>query len=179
MSVDIVLEVQKKREFSKLPRSVVKRVVDSINEEDVKEKVKQARIILRKYFGVFLTNRVIKPKDITDYDSVLKSHKSSHKRDYTPFYEKIHEVIGEKVGSVVGSIIDLGCGMNGFSYPYIQNVFGNVGYTGIEASGQIVDSTNTFFETSSFAGCTCIWGDVFNTTPVSYTHLTLPTTRHV
>ena len=65
--MNIVEEVKKKREFRELPDSVVLRVLEQTESEDDKERVKEARVILRKYFGVFLTNRVIKPKDVLDY----------------------------------------------------------------------------------------------------------------
>jgi hypothetical protein len=39
-------EVMKKREFKMLPKSIVEGVLSQIDEEDSKEKVKQARIIL-------------------------------------------------------------------------------------------------------------------------------------
>jgi len=154
---DLIDEVRSKRELSGLPDSVVARSLKKVGDED---KIKEARRDLRKYFGVFLTNRVLKPKDFTDYLSVLLSHKSSSKRDYSVFYERIREGIDvEKIGSVV----DLGCGVNGFSYPFLKNVFGGVRYVGVEASRQLVENTNMFFDNRGFGkSCEVVHGDLFD-----------------
>jgi hypothetical protein len=154
--IDLVDEVRNKRELVGLPDSVVKRSLEKVGDDSVKE----VRRDLRKYFGVFLTNRVLKPKDIMDYESVLKVHKSSGKRDYFVFYEKIKEGLG--VGGRL-SVVDLGCGVNGFSYSYMKDVFGNIRYVGLEASRQLVDNANVFFEKSGFGEeCEVVHGDLFD-----------------
>jgi SAM-dependent methyltransferase len=130
--MNLVEEVKKKKEFSGLPDSVVRRALKEGDED-----VKGARKLLRKYFGVFLTNRVLKGKG--DFLSV---HASSKKRDYTEFYSKIFEGIEE-----VGSVVDLGCGVNGFSYEYLPE---GVEYVGVEAASQLVDQMNEYFEVNSF-----------------------------
>ncbi len=159
--MDLINEVKKKKEFLGLPDSVVIRVVGEVDESlDSKTKVKEVRAILRKYFGVFLTNKVVKPKDIMDYDSILKSHKSSGKREYDEFYGQIRKCFR---GEEVVSIIDFGAGGNGFSYPYLRKAFGNVRYVGVEASGQLVDNTNVFFDKSGFGKlCEVVHGDLFD-----------------
>lgn len=130
--MNLVEEVKKKKEFSGLPDSIVKRALAESDED-----VKGARKLLRKYFGVFLTNRVLKGKG-----NLLDVHISSKKRDYVEFYSKIFQGIDE-----VGSIIDLGCGVNGFSYEYLPS---EAEYVGIEAASQLVDQMNEFFEINSF-----------------------------
>ena len=128
--MSLVDEVKRKREFSGLPDSVVERaLVGSKND------VKDARALLRKYFGVFLTNRVLKGKG-----DLLKVHISSKKRDYGEFFS----VVGD-----VESVIDLGCGVNGFSYKYLPD---SVSYIGVEAAGQLVELINDFFEREGFDG---------------------------
>ena len=44
------------------------------------------------------------------------------------------------------SVIDLGAGINGFSYNYFKKVGFNVNYIAIEAMGQFVSIMNTYFE---------------------------------
>ena len=157
---NVIEEVKNKREFSGLPDSIVERTFKKISESDSEERVKGARRDLRKYFGVFLTNRILKPKNIMDYEAILKNHKSSMKRDYSLFYERINNEIGV---DVVGGVIDLGCGVNGFSYPYLRKVFGDVRYVGVEASGQLVDNTNIFFDRSGLGDFgDVVHGDLFD-----------------
>jgi hypothetical protein len=149
----IIKKIKEKREFSKLPDSIVEKAAE-ISSWDIKE----TRALLRKYFGVFLTNKILKPKDISDYESILKSHISSKYRNYKSLYEKIFE------NKNYASIIDLGAGLNGFSIKELQIASKAKNYCGIEASGQLVEITNQFFEkhTKDF-NAHCITLDLFET----------------
>ena len=148
--MSIVKEVKKKRELSKLPDSVVERAAKKSGDD-----VKGARALLRKYFGVFLTNKVIKGKG--EPEEQLEHHISSKKRNYEEFYKEIFDGI-----KGVHSVIDLGCGANGFSYPKIKEEIGSVDYVGIDAAGQLVENMNEFFEERMFiARAECM--DLFET----------------
>lgn len=141
--MNLVEEVKKKKEFSELPDSVVLRALGESGED-----VKEARKLLRKYFGVFLTNRVLRRGG-----SKLEFHISSKKRDYENFYREIFEVLGIwdlGLGSGdIKSVIDFGCGVNGFSYEFLPK---GISYVGIEAAGQLVFQMNDFFEEKGFDG---------------------------
>jgi hypothetical protein len=106
--------------------------------------VKKARENLRKCFGVFLTNKVLKLKD----ESVLGSHISTRKRDY-------EKVFGEILGDE-DVVVDLGCGVNGFSA-------GRIGkrYVGVEGVGKLVENMNEFFEREKI-NAKAICGDVLD-----------------
>ena len=143
MNDNLIKDVKRKKEFSRLPDSVVERAV-GIAGDDVKE----VRALLRKYFGVFLTNRVLKGKG-----DLLGSHMSSKKRDYEKFYGEIFSDIDD-----VGSVVDLGCGANGFSYGYLPK---GVDYVGFEAAGQLVDHMNKYFEDNDFSA-NAVVGDLFD-----------------
>jgi len=136
-------EIKKKREFSGLPDSIVERAIGIVGGD-----VKEVRALLRKYFGVFLTNRVLKGKD-----DLLRVHMSSKKRDYEKFYGEIFSVVGN-----VGSVVDLGCGVNGFSYEYLPD---GVEYVGVEAAGQLVGHMNKYFEEKGFSAKAVV-GDLFD-----------------
>ncbi len=141
--LDLVGEVKKKKEFSGVPDSVVGRALC-----ESKDDVKEARALLRKYFGVFLTNRVLHKSG-----NKLDVHISSKKRDYGEFYGEIFSGIRD-----VKSIVDLGCGVNGFSYEFLPR---GVSYVGVEAAGQLVDQMNIFFKDNYFDG-RAICGDLFD-----------------
>jgi isochorismate hydrolase len=143
-------DIKNKKEFRHLPNSIIKRV-SKLAKEDIKE----SRAILRKYFGVFLTNKILKEK--TEDEDRLKNHISSKKRNYEEFYKKIFEDIQKP-----NSIIDLGCGVNGFSYKYLKELFPKIKYTGIEAAGQLVNQMNSYFKKESL-NATAINEDLFNT----------------
>ncbi|MBP7708468.1 hypothetical protein KA107_02190 [Candidatus Pacearchaeota archaeon] len=151
MDKNLILEVKKKREFTELPDSLVEKAL-FLNKNDVKS----TRAFLRKYFGVFLTNKVVKNKILSE--GVLKSHISSRKRDYSELYSKI--LTHEK------TIIDLGCGVNGFSYYFLKEVLHSVKYLGFEASGQLVGNMNLFFAENQF-NATALHLDLFNLDEIS------------
>jgi len=158
---ELIAGVKRKREFSGLPDSIVSRALD-LSGGDVKD----ARALLRKYFGVFLTNKVLRGRDA----GVLTSHMSSKKRDYKIFYEKIFEVgrgldgLGEdsydcRRRQSFKSVVDLGCGANGFSYEYFPK---GICYAGVEASGQLVESTNEYFRERGFEDAYVVQRDLFD-----------------
>ena len=110
--------------------------------------MKNARKLLRKYFGVFLTNRVLRGRG-----DLLKLHMSSKKRDYEKFYSEIF------VEGDFKSVVDLGCGANGFSYGYLPR---GICYVGVEAVGQLVESSNEYFKENGFGGACVVHGDLFD-----------------
>lgn len=154
----LIEEVKKKKEFSGLPNSVVKRALKESGND-----IKEARKLLRKYFGVFLTNRVLRftRSQVAGCRSqdMLGLHISSKKRDYQKFYEEIFERIRNQESEIrVGSVVDLGCGANGFSYEYLP---GAPEYIGIEAAGQLVDQMNVYFRENDF-NARAVCGDLFD-----------------
>lgn len=147
--MSLVGEVKKKKEFRDIPDSIVERAL-----KDKHDDIKGARALLRKYFGVFLTNKVRKGK--LEPEEVLKSHISSANRNYEEFYEEIFKDI-----KGIHSVVDLGCGANGFSYKHIKEAIGSVDYVGIEAAGQLVDQMNDYFEDKLYLA-RAVHGDIFN-----------------
>ncbi len=151
----LIFEVKKKREFSGLPDSLIDSVLSQkqMARKSDMEKIKLSRAFLRKYFGVFLTNKVLKLKD----ESILSSHISSKGRDYFSFYNQLFE------GNLnFKSIIDLGCGVNGFSYSSFNEIFGEIDYLGIEAVNQLVEKMNLFFEENDYSLAHAINLDLFD-----------------
>jgi len=153
---EVIDRVKEKREFSGLPDSLIEKVLlqKGIKNKSDEEKIKLARAFLRKYFGVFLTNKVLKGKDA----AVLESHISSRKRDYGVFYEKIYSIAGKDFKTIV----DLGSGMNGFSYDFISEAFGDISYVGFEGTRQLCDLQNEYFEREGYKHANVVWGDLFN-----------------
>lgn len=150
MDKDLIKEVKKKKQFSELPDSIVEKAL-VLNKGDVKS----ARAFLRKYFGVFLTNRVLKPKDVFDWRIILKTHISSKKRDYERLYDEILDDCY--------SVVDLGAGMNGFSVLEMHEASGVLEYWGVEASKQLVDLMNEFFDNYCKGyNAQAVWLDLFD-----------------
>lgn len=119
-------KIKSKKEFSQIPDSLIEFALEKANQD-----VKSSKALLRKYFGVFLTNKVLKLED----EQALKSHISSKKRNYPNLYSKI--ISNEK------TIIDLGAGINGLSCLFFPK---KVNYVAVEAVGQLVEKMNLFFK---------------------------------
>lgn len=149
---ELLAKVKKKKEFSELPDSIVLKVLNSEKLKNLSEseRVKNTRAFLRKYFAVFLTNKIIKGK--LNEDEILKKHISSRERNYDEVYKKILE--NEKC------IVDLGAGVNGFSFKFIRK-FSEAKYIGLEATKVLVDQTNSYFKKNNF-NAEAKWGDLFN-----------------
>jgi len=152
---NLIKKVKEKREFSGLPDGIISKVLEmrGIRNKTDDERVKLSRAFLRKYFGVFMTNKVLK----TDDENILESHISSKKRNYVELYERIFGA--EKFFK---SVVDLGCGVNGFSYKYLREFVGDVKYVGLEATKQLVDKMNYYFDKSGFVSASSIWCDLFD-----------------
>ncbi|MFA4960920.1 MAG: hypothetical protein WC548_04635 [Candidatus Pacearchaeota archaeon] len=148
MHENLIEKIKQKREFSGLPDSIVERAANVSNYS-----VKETRALLRKYFGVFLTNKILKGRG----EEVLTKHVSSKNRDYKRLYNKISENF-----SNFKSVVDLGCGVNGLSYLQIYYLLGISEYYGVEASKQIVDLVNGYFDNMKANDkLNCIWLDLF------------------
>jgi hypothetical protein len=145
--MNLIEEVKKKKEFKELPDSLIQKVLSlkEVKGSD-EEKVKQARAILRKYFSVFMSNKIVSGK--LSAEEMLAKHISSKERDYPELYHRI--VKDEDV------VFDFGAGVNGFSYKYIGKK-----YIAFEATKRFVDLMNKYFQENEFnAGA--IWADLFD-----------------
>ncbi len=125
-------KVKEKKEFSMLLDSLVLRV-----SKKAKEDVKGTRALLRKYFTVFLTNKLLNGKLAPE--EMLDKHISSKNRDYQKLYERIL--------NPSETVIDLGAGVNGFSYSLMPL---HTKYVAIEATGQLVVLMNDYFKKNKF-----------------------------
>lgn len=110
-----VNEKIKKENYLRLQRS-----------KEYKELVKTIRAELRKVYGVFilkdykkryeLLKELKKNPSIENHNKILGLHKSSKER--LPYYSLVYKKIF-KIAGVPKRIIDLACGLNPFSYPFL------------------------------------------------------------
>lgn len=145
MDKEIYEQIVKKKEFSQLPRKDVElafsHFADSEYEED---KVKLTRDLLMKVFSAFTSRKLFNAKN-KNKEWILKKHVSTRER--FDFYEKIYKRILKECDAV--SVIDLGAGVNGFSYDYFKK---KVNYVGVEAIGQLVELVNFYFKEKKICG---------------------------
>jgi hypothetical protein len=141
-------KIVQKKEFSDLPKKDVELAFKQFErrQTDDEEKIKLTRDLLRKVFSVFGSEKLLNGKKINP-EFVLKKHISTRERleDYEAIYGRI---FGDGKNA---SVIDLGCGVNGFSFNFMKK-FGVKSYTGVEAIGQLVNLTNKYFESEKISG---------------------------
>ncbi len=135
----IIQEIMKKREFSQLPVKDVERAYSAFERRQVseEEKIRLTREVLHKVYGAFISKKLLSLKD-KDSDWVLRKHLSTRER--LPYYKELYRRVLE---NFKGAIFDLGAGINGFSYKYLDK---KIKYVAVEAVGQLVDLMNYYFK---------------------------------
>ena len=146
---ELIRKIIEKKEFSKLPSKDVEKTFELFDKERYvdSEKVKLTRDLLRKSFSGFTSRKILSLKD-KDAEWILRKHLSTRER--LPFYEEVYQRLLKGLKKDI-SIVDLGAGINGFSFEYFKKVDFKVKYVGVEAVGQLVDLMNYYFKNNNFS----------------------------
>jgi len=150
MNTEIYESITKKKEFSCLPKKDVEIAYSCFEKRQTsqEEKIRLTRELLHKVFGVFLSRKLLSPKN-KNFEWILRKHLSTRER--LEFYPEIYKRILNGFGKEI-SVIDLGAGVNGFSYQFFRKFGFEVDYYGVESIGQLVDLTNAYFEREKIKG---------------------------
>src|SRR3972149_2410738 len=145
---DMLQKIIQKKEFSWLPKKDVETAFSHFEKRQTsdEEKVRLTRELLHKVFGAFGSRKLLIPKKRTE-EWILRKHLSTRER--LPYYREIYERILKGLGGKI-SILDLGAGVNGFSYRYFKEIGFDVDYTGVEAIGQFSELINGYFKSGKF-----------------------------
>ena len=146
---EIIEKIEQKKEFSQIPAADILKAFEQFDKDyfSDEEKVKKTRDFLRKVFSGFSGQKLLVFKD-RPAEEVLRKHLSTRERfeHYKEIYPRLLKSFPEKI-----SIVDLGCGVNGFSYEFFEKIGKNTDYVGVEAVGQLVDLMNDFFKKKKLA----------------------------
>lgn len=144
---ELIKKIMLKKEFSRLPKKDVEIALSKFEKGNYidEEKIKLTRDLLRKVFSAFTSQKLLSLKD-KEPEWILRKHLSTRERygDYEKIYERILWDLNGRI-----NVIDLGAGVNGFSYKYFPE---KVYYLGVEAIGQLVDLTNNYFKVRGVNG---------------------------
>jgi len=153
---EIYNKIIQKKEFSKLPKKDVEMAFRNFEKRQVsdEEKIRLTRDLLRKVFSAFTSQKILSIKN-KDESWILRKHLSTRERmnvqrsskrgqtgERLPYYHEVYKRILKDQKDP--TIIDLGAGINGFSYNYFKNK--KINYIAIEAVGQLVDLMNFYFK---------------------------------
>lgn len=153
MEQEIINKIIQKKEFSQLPKKDVEVAFSQFEKRQTidEEKIKLTRQLLHKVFGAFTSEKLFNEKilDKKTAEEILKKHSSTRERlEYYPeIYSRIFSGMNKKI-----SVIDLGAGVNGFSYNYFKKLSLDVNYIGVEAIGQLVELVNNYFSREKIKG---------------------------
>lgn len=139
---ELIQKITTKKEFSKLLGKDIELAFEKFEKRQVsdEEKIRLTRELLHKVFGAFTSQKLLSPKNKSE-EWILRKHLSTRER--LPYYSEIYKKILTDYKDKQISIIDLGAGINGFSYRYLPK---NTIYLGIESVGQLVDLMNNYFK---------------------------------
>jgi len=143
MKSNILEEIKSKREFSQLPDIDVELAYKQFEKRQAsdEEKIKLTKELLRKIFSAFVSKKLLSLKE-KEPEWILRKHISTNER--LPYYEKLYKrIFGD---CKKASVVDLGAGINGFSYEFFRKIKVNVNYTAIESVGQLTKLMNFYFE---------------------------------
>ncbi len=139
-----------KKEFSQLPKKDVELALKKFDKKHYldEEKIKLARNLLMGVFSAFTSRKLFSWKE-RGVGWILKKHLSTRERIhyYKDIYRKLLGGMEKKL-----SVIDLGAGVNGFSYSYFGKAGFNVDYLAIESIGQLVKLMNKYFRREKVRG---------------------------
>jgi len=139
---EIRKRIMDKKEFSKIPEEDVWLAYKKFEKRQCseEEKIRLTRDLLRKVYSAFTSGKLLSIKDKSE-EWFLRKHLSTRERlDYYPeLYKKLFGSLKEF------SLIDLGSGINGFSYKFFPKNT-KVNYLAVEAIGQFVELMNFYFK---------------------------------
>ena len=144
---DFLIEnIVRKKEFSQLPKRDIELAFSHFEKRQTsdEEKIKLTRELLHKVFGAFASKKLLSPKNKSP-EWILRKHLSTRERML--YYEDLYKrLLG---GFEKPTIIDLGAGVNGFSYKYLKK---KINYIAIESMGQLTDLMNDYFKKQKISG---------------------------
>jgi len=145
MNKEILSKIREKREFSQLPEKDIELAFSHFQKKQVseEEKIRLTRELLREIFSAFVSKKLLSLKN-KEEEWVLRKHISTRER--LPYYEEIYKRIFRDYKEA--SVIDLGAGINGFSYKFFNT---EIRYTAIEGVGQLVELMNHYFKSKKIS----------------------------
>lgn len=146
----IIKKIIQKKEYSQLPKKDVEMALSIFAKEKYsdEEKIKLTRKLLREIFSSFSSQKLLSLKNKTN-EWILRKHISTRER--LPHYEELYKRILKGLNKKI-SVIDLGSGVNGFSYNYFSKLSFDVNYIAIEGMGQLVNLMNHYFKKEEIKG---------------------------
>jgi len=164
MDKEIYKKIIEKKEFSQLPKKDIEKVFLRFEKREVseEEKIRLARDLLRKIYFAFGSRKLLNKKivDKKTPEEILQKHISTRER--FKFYDEVYGKLFQNLKEEKVCVIDLGAGINGFSFNFLKKYLDNFYYFGVEAVGQLVDLMNYYFKNRGIENAGAISESLFN-----------------
>lgn len=171
--LDIANDIRQSKKYRHLSLDTVYRIVEWAGARfKAKEINKNARKKLHQVYGAYTESfdlatfarkleELQKSGDRLGFAEILLLHSSSKERVglLSDFYQRIFEITGRPT-----SIIDLACGLNPFSYPWIHDSEAHLSYKGFDIDLGTTESMEAFFGTTNYP-VTIGYNDLFSGLP--------------
>lgn len=163
--MELISEIKKKKEFKNLEDSFVENALNKMvreNQLDITTKkdkeiaLKKTRAFLREVYGAFLRKGFDKREklldslnnldDLEEHRKILRLHLSTAER--VPYYNQVYSSIFKITGNPK-SILDLACGLNPLSYPFMKL---NVKYFAYELTKEDASFLQKYFDKMKIDG---------------------------
>ena len=147
-------EIKKSKKYNRVDPGLIKRIIDEEFPKYKKDKliIKAVKNKLHQIHGAFISiNANNKTKKIlieNKYDQILSLHTSTFERltFYKEFYEKIFKVTGKPKW-----ILDIACGFNPFSIPYMH-LSKDFEYYAYDINDESCEIINEYFKQNKYHG---------------------------
>jgi len=145
ISKEILEKIKEKREFSQLPDKDIEFVFERFAKRQAseEEKIKLTKELLREIFSAFVSKKLLSLKN-KEPEWILRKHISTKER--LPYYKEIYKRIFQDYKNKEINVVDLGAGINGFSYYFFNKLKLKLNYTAVESVGQLDELMNFYFK---------------------------------
>jgi 16S rRNA (guanine(1405)-N(7))-methyltransferase len=183
---EIVTEVLTSRKYKDICRDTILEIAkrEQTKYRSKKLLIKAIKNKLHQVYGAFLSkkdharlyeylDRIKEEEDLREICSqILSLHISTKER--ISFYQELYDEIFSTIG-VPESIIDIACGFNPFSIPWINKL---INYLAYDIDSVIIDAINRFFQIIKYPGLAInqdvIYNSVKDNTDVAFAFKFLP-----
>ncbi len=163
--MDIITKIKQKKELQSLSNEFVKQYIQNYKKQNPKLKltnprsknyklaVKEIRSKIRKVYGLFreddliIRQRLMQNLTKKNIINILATHASTRER--LPFYKSLYKKIFKITGKPK-TILDLGCGINPFSYHFLGS--NKIKYYGYDLNEMELGAINIYFAEKKIFG---------------------------
>jgi len=177
MNLNVITEIKKSKKYSNVYQLLLERVCseESVKYKKDKDKIKAVKNRLHEIYGAFLSENSVKfaedainknieaiinysyNNNIKSSENLLKLNTSSNER--LSFISELYKFIFDAIHCEINTILDIGCGFNPFSLPFMLELTPKLNiksYYALDIDVNLAEIINKYFDLlklPKYAGC--------------------------